>query len=78
MRRERDEESEACLPPRKGWRGGPVRGKERGPQREEEEPSPDAERGGGNSTARIPALGQDREPVWLPASSLGLGDQGSL
>lgn len=78
MRRERDEESEACLPPRKGWRCGPVRGKERGQQRGEEEPSPDAERRGRNSTARIPALEQDRERVWLPASSLGVGDQGSL
>lgn len=37
-----------------------MRGKERGQQRGEEEPSPDAERGGRNSTARIPALEQDR------------------
>lgn len=34
---------------------------------EEEEPSPDAERGGGNSMARIPALGQDEERLWLPS-----------
>ena len=78
MRRERDEESEACLPPRKGRRCGSVRGKERGPQRGEEEPSPDGERGGGNSTARILALEWDRERVWLPASSVGVGDQRSL
>lgn len=75
MRRERDEESEVCLPPRKGWRCGPVRGKEREEERQRAIPRCRERRG---QHERIPVSERDREQVWLSASSLGIGDQGSL
>lgn len=74
MRRERDEESEAYLPLGKGWRCGPGVGKERGPRGERRAGPRCRVEGGGHRRVGFAAWEQDGEGVWLPASSLDVGD----
>lgn len=51
---------------RKGKRGG------------ERKSHPQMQREEEGAARKDSCLGADREQVWLPASSLGIGDQGSL